>query len=306
MGSREGAQAVLDGDERIHVWSPASALYRDYFIQEWKLRHGGEPVVHEEPLALSPMVFVFWQKRYEAFSRHYPAVTFRTLGEALHAKGGWEEIAGKPQWGFFKFGHTHPGKSNSGGVALILMAYEFHDKLQGLTLEDIVDVKFQTWMRSVETAVSGLGHSTGTMMREMVMKGPSTYDALCVYENLAIDYLKSAQSRWDRLHVAYPKVNMWNENPYYVLDVPWSDETVRAAAKAFLEFLLSDPVQRRAIEKHGFRPANLQVPVKFPESPFVKYADFGLKIDIPAVAEPPKGVVVENLLQSWQRSQAGR
>src|SRR5262245_24433151 len=38
MGSLEGAQAVLKGDQRIHVWSPASALYKSVFLQEWGIQ----------------------------------------------------------------------------------------------------------------------------------------------------------------------------------------------------------------------------------------------------------------------------
>src|SRR5215468_5086662 len=38
MGSLEGAHALLSGDQRINVWSPASALYRDAFVQEWQVK----------------------------------------------------------------------------------------------------------------------------------------------------------------------------------------------------------------------------------------------------------------------------
>ena len=57
----------------------------------------------------------------------------------------------------------------------------------------------------------------------------------------------------------------------------------------------------------GFdRPANPNVPIKYSDSPFVKYADYGIKVDLAKVCEPPRGEVVNNLLQSWQRSQANR
>src|SRR3974377_2154050 len=36
MGSLEGAHALLGGDQRIQVWSPASALYKDIFVEEWQ------------------------------------------------------------------------------------------------------------------------------------------------------------------------------------------------------------------------------------------------------------------------------
>jgi hypothetical protein len=34
-GSLEGAQAILAGDQSINVWSLASSLYKDIFVQEW-------------------------------------------------------------------------------------------------------------------------------------------------------------------------------------------------------------------------------------------------------------------------------
>ncbi|HET9235249.1 MAG TPA: substrate-binding domain-containing protein, partial [Candidatus Eisenbacteria bacterium] len=234
MGSLEGAQAVLGKDERIHVWSPASALYKDVFLQEWQVRQGGgNPIAREENLALTPMVFVMWAERYAAFQQKYGEISFRTLSQALAEPSGWQTIANKPEWGLFKLGHTHPNQSNSGLMTLVLMAYDYHQKNRGLTLQDILDPGFVTWLRDFERAVTGLSNSTGNLMREMVLKGPSAYDAVVVYESVAIDYLKNAEGRWGELRVVYPVRNAWNENPYYVLDVPWSSAEQREAAGKF-------------------------------------------------------------------------
>src|SRR6185436_471639 len=138
MGSLEGAQAVLGGDQRIHVWSPASALYKDVFVQNWQDKNNKNPIVREENLALSPMVFVMWAERHEAFVAKYGEVSFRSLGQALAEPSGWQAIAGKPEWGLFKVGHTHPNQSNSGLMTLVLMAYDYHAKARGLELKDIL------------------------------------------------------------------------------------------------------------------------------------------------------------------------
>src|SRR5262249_34598472 len=50
MGSVEGAHALLNGDKRINVWSPASALYKDIFVQEWQVKYSQDPILKEEPL----------------------------------------------------------------------------------------------------------------------------------------------------------------------------------------------------------------------------------------------------------------
>jgi len=305
MGSLEGAHALLNGDQRIQVWSPASGLYKDIFVQEWQVKYSQNPILKEEPLALSPMVFVFWDERYQAFVPKYKTVSFTTLGQALQEKGGWESIAQKPEWGLFKLGHTHPNESNSGLMTIVLAAYSYQKKSKDLELKDVVDVGFQNWLQTFEHGVSGLSNSTGNMMREMVLKGPSSYDALVVYESVAIDYLKNAEGRWGQLRVVYPEYNAWNDNPYYIIDAPWSSKDQRKAAETFLQFLLSEPIQKESLT-HGFRPANPNVPVKFPESPFVKYVDYGIRVDLAKICDPPRGEVVNNLLQSWQRSQGNR
>jgi ABC-type glycerol-3-phosphate transport system substrate-binding protein len=305
MGSLEGAHALLNGDQRIQVWSPASALYKDIFVQEWQVKYSQTPILKEEPLALSPMVFVFWDERYQAFLPKYKTVSFGTLAQALQEKGGWESIAQKPEWGLFKLGHTHPNESNSGLMTIVLAAYSYQKKSKDLELKDVVDVGFQNWLQIFEHGVSGLSNSTGNMMREMVLKGPSSYDALIVYESVAIDYLKNAEGRWGQLRVVYPEYNAWNDNPYYIIDAPWSSKDQRKAAETFLQFLLSEPIQKESLT-HGFRPANPSVPVKFPDSPFVKYADYGIRVDLAKICDPPHGEVVNNLLQSWQRSQGNR
>jgi len=300
MGSIEGARATVAGDPQIHVWSPASAAYVDVFRNQWELEHGGDPILHMEDLALTPMVYVMWKDRYDAFVAHYGELNFDTVAEALAEPGGWGTIANKPEWGFFKFGHTDPNKSNSGLLSLVLMAHHFHDKTTSLEMADIVNPDFQTWLRSIEGNVSGLIHSTGTMMRDMVLKGPSTYDVIFVYENLAIDYLKNAEGRWGQLHVVYPKLNAWNANPYCIIDAPWSTDRERKAARTFLDFLMTEPIQAQSLT-HGFRPGNAAVPVIGPESPLELYAKYGLRVDVPAVTEPPRGDAINNLLTGWQR-----
>ncbi len=305
-GSVEGAHEVLNGPGKvpIHVWSPASSTYRDVFENEWKLKYPSDPIIKSEELALSPMVFVIWEERYQGYATKYPTIDFNNIALAMQEPGGWGTLCNKPEWGLFKFAHTHPNQSNSGLVSLVLMAYDFNNKERGLSLADITKPEFQNWLADFQRAVarpSGeLVHSTGTLMKSMVLRGPSQYDCLMVYENLAIDYLKAAQGRWGNFVVVYPERNMWNNNPYYILDVPWSSAEQRAAAAEFLDFLMSEPIQAEAI-KHGFRPGNPTVPINTPDSPFVQYAEYGLKIDILRVCEAPKAEVLTNLVASFQR-----
>jgi Ca-activated chloride channel family protein len=301
MGSLESAHAILDGDKRIHVWSPASSLYRDTLVRDWQAKHQGNPILKEEALALTPMVIAIWKGRCDAYAARCPEISLRTFRYAMELETGWDRIAQKPQWGRFKFGHTHPNQSNSGLMTLVVMAYEFHKKTSGLTVSDIMSPKFQEFLTHFERGVSKLSNSTGNLMREMVLKGPASLDAIMVYESVAIDYMESAEGRWDRLQVIYPKCNLWNENPYYILNTPWTTPAHQKAAEALLRFLMNTWVQGQALQ-HGFRPGNPKVPVKGLESPFVRYARTGLSVELPEVCEPPSPEVIDNLLQSWIRN----
>jgi eukaryotic-like serine/threonine-protein kinase len=306
MGSMEGARAVLDGPDPIsmHVWSPASSAYRDTFEREWRAKHSKSPILKAENLVLTPLVFVMWESRHDAFMKKYAGIRFRTVAEAMQEPGGWKTIAGHADWGRFKFGHTHPEHSNSGLLTMVLMAYEFAGKDYNLSHDDIARPAFQDWLRRFELGVvrpgGALTNSTGNLMREMVLRGPSQYDCVLVYENLAIGYLDAARDRWGSLVVDYPEPNMWNEHPYYVLDVPWSDARQRTAAGAFLKFLMSEPIQRRALE-HGFRPGSTSVSLRLPDSPLVRHARQGLRTELPRMCEPPTSEVVRELLAASRR-----
>ena len=305
MGSLESARALVDGDQRINVWLPASAAYRDVFAQQWQAKYNSNPIVREEPLALTPMVFVIWEDRYQAFVQKYQTMSFDTIGQALEAKDGWDEIGHHAEWGNFKFGMAQPSQSNSGLIMLVLAAYASRHKSKGLSAKDIDDVAFQKWLADMESGASGMSNSTGNLMQEILLKGPSAYDAMFVYESLAIEALAKAEGRWGKLRVIYPEYNFWNENPYYIINASWSTPDQRKAADAFLNFLLSEPVQRESL-KHGFRPANPMVPVKSPASPFAQYAANGVSVDVSRMCEPVKADVVGALLASWERAQGNR
>jgi ABC-type Fe3+ transport system substrate-binding protein len=296
-GSLEGAQGLLAG-EQLHLWTPASTLYSSTFAADWQVKHGTTPFVRSETLALTPMVCVWWAERFAAIKQ--PPQTFRDIARLVAEPTGWAGIAGKPEWGFLKFGHAHPNQSNSGLMALVLMAHDFH-QTRTLAMEQVMDAKFQGWLTTFEKGVAGLSNSTGNQMKEMVLKGPSAYDGLCVYESVAIDYLRNAQGRWGDLRVTYPVPNAWNDNPAYIIDAPWNTSDQRAAAGRFLDFLMAEKAQRKALE-HGFRPGDPAVPIKDPGSPFLDLAKYGLRIDLPEVVQAPSGEVIQNLLTGWQRA----
>lgn len=301
-GSIEAAKEIPTSSKKIHGWAPASSAFRDAFEQEWELRYEKKPIAREETLALTPMVYVFWQERYDAFVKKNPSIDFDVVISALRDPTGWQGLANKPEWGVFKFGHTHPNQSNSGLMTLLLQGAEYFKSTNALTMQQVLDRGFQERVAALAKSVSGLSNSTGTLIKDMVLRGPSTYDAIFVYESVAIDYLKNAQGRWGALRVVYPKYNCWSDNPFYVLNTPGETAEESKATLAFLDFLISEPAQKKALE-HGFRPGNPAIPVVAPDSPFSLYSDYGLRVEINNVARIPPSEVITNLTTAWQRSQ---
>jgi len=173
---------------------------------------------------------------------------------------------------------------------------------QAVTVEHVLDPKFQEFVKEIEGGVTKLEPSTGTFMTDMLRFGPSKYDIALVYESLAISQLENAQKRWDNLHIYYPSLTIWSDHPVAILDAPWVTPAQRAAAEKVVAYLRSKPVQATAV-RFGFRPADPSVPIKTADgaNPFTKMAQYGLTSELPPAVQAPEGPVVRNLLMMWSR-----
>ena len=309
-GSLEAAQGILEGRERPTVWSPADSAVLRMLESDWATERTREPLFAKDgedapqPLVITPLVFVVWEDRASVLlkANEGKAVSWRVIHEAVASNRGWPAIGGKEEWGFVKLGHTDPTRSNSGLQALLLATFEYYRKRTGLTVGDLLDPKYQEWIKELEKGVSKFEASSGTFMTDMVRFGPSRCDIAVVYENLAISQLTNAQERWGKLKVYYPPLTLWSDHPAAVLQAEWVTERQKEAARKWLVFLRSRPMQERAL-RFGFRPADPSVPIKTADAsnPFTKLADHGILVEVPPVAEVPQGPVVRNLLAMWTR-----
>ncbi|HMQ30358.1 MAG TPA: substrate-binding domain-containing protein, partial [Chloroflexaceae bacterium] len=321
LGSREIAERVARRDWGASpppaAISPASSVWVEQLRAEWAAGNGGAAVISgaAPPLALSPLVAVAWEERARLL---WPegGDFWRDLGDAVAADGGWAEVAeargfgpGTPEhgraagWGFVKLGHASPLTANSGAQALTLLAYAYHDKTGGLTTADIADPGFQAWLEAVEGSTLDFGASTGGLMTSMAQFGPSRFDAVLVYESLAIAGAEAARARWGQpLQVVYPPATMVSDHPYAILDAPLTDADQRAAAERFRAFLLAEPAQALALQ-HGFRPALARVPVADggADNPFTRMAPYGVRVDFGAQVETPPAEVTRALIELWAR-----
>jgi hypothetical protein len=307
-GSLDSATAILDGTDKPVLWSPADSLVANLLASDWQTKQqtplfAATGDAAPQPLLLTPLVFVVWEERAKILGHTGDGtLAWQAIHDAVASPKGWAGLGGKPAWGFVTLGHTDPNKSNSGLQCLALMAYEYFHLTSGLTVEQLLDPKFQAFVKEVERGVGHFEASTGTFMTDMIRFGPSKYDIAVVYESLAVSQLENAQGRWGSLHIYYPPVTIWSDHPVVALDAPWVTPAQKAAAQKLIAFLRSTPIQATALQ-FGFRPADTSVAIKTtdPNNPFTRSAQFGLSLELPPAAQPPDGAVIRNLLQMWSR-----
>lgn len=310
MGSREMYLAVLNGVEKPDLISPASALQVS-ILEDLSAGKFGRPIVRANdpnvcrPTLSTPLVLVAWQERADVLwggTDPSSGELWKRLHDAVSDPRGWEAL-GRPEWGYVKFGHTDPLRSNSGLQTILLMTYDYFGKTSGLTSADILsNPGYQKWFLEIEQSISQFGDSTGTYMKDIVAYGPSMYDLVAVYESVAIEQAANAAGRYGALRVYYPPATLMSDHPFCVLSAEWVTPEKARAAQVFVDFLLSRPAQELALIKHGYRPVDPSIALDRPDSPFVRYAANGLRLNLPQQVETPPGSVLNTLLEFWSRN----
>ncbi len=267
IGSIESAEGIVAGTLQPTIWSPASSVYVPVANAEWRKTHADDLVVGTpEDLVLSPVVIAMWKPMAEVLGWPDRDIGWADIAELAISDEGWAAY-GYPEWGGFKFGHTHPNFSNSGIVSVIAEAYAGADKLRDLTLNDLNDPELAAFVQDVESSVIHYGRSTGFFARRMFNNGPSYLSAAVMYENLVVEQERmrlSGESSQLPVVAIYPEEGtIWSNHPYAILNAPWVTEEQAEAAEIFEDFLLDKPQQLRAIE-YGFRPADPAIPLASP------------------------------------------
>lgn len=265
MGSIEAVDAILSGTLQPSVWSPASSLYIPLANERWRKDHSGDLVVGTPPnLVLSPVVIAMWRPMAEALGWPQKELGWADIATLSSSQEGWAAY-GYPEWGRFKFGHTHPEFSNSGLSAVIAQAYAGAGNPRTLTPEALA--KAEPLMAQIQSSLIHYGSSTGFFAERMFERGPSYLSAAVLYENLVVaQETKRLAGQSSQLSVVaiYPKEGTFTANhPYIVLNASWITDEQREAAELFKTFLLDKPQQLKALEL-GFRPADVSIPFAAP------------------------------------------
>jgi Ca-activated chloride channel family protein len=296
MGSGEAVQAIVAGDARPHVFSPASSVYVTMLNEAWSAKTGRQKALSPvgEPVVLSPVVVAMWKPMAEALGFPGKALGWSDLLRVGRDPKGWGAL-GHPEWGRFKLGHTHPEYSNSGLLAVLAEAYAGAKKTRGLTAADLDGKATRELLGQVEGTIVHYGKSTGFFAEKMLARGPGYLSAAVLYENVVIESYATATGAPFPLVSIYPtEGTFWSDHPYAVLDAEWVGDAERDAAAAFLAFLKAKPAQTRALAL-GFRPADPSIPIGAPID-----AAHGADPKQPqTLLELPDAATLTKLIQVW-------
>jgi Ca-activated chloride channel family protein len=301
MGSIESVRGIIEGTLQPTVWSPASSVYIPVANSEWKKIHADDLVTGTpKDLVLSPVVIAMWRPMAQALGWPDTALGWNDIAQLATSEEGWSAY-GHPEWGSFKFGHTHPSYSNSGVVSIIAEAYAGLNKQRGLTESDLNSPELREFMREVERSVIHYGTSTGFFGDRMFERGPSYLSAAVLYENLIVaQETKRINGQSSQIPVVaiYPKEGtFWSNHPYAIVNAPWVTAEQKEAAQLFETFLLDTPQQLKALE-FGFRPADPSIPLTAPLD-----TQHGVDINQPqTILEIPSAPVIEGIQSLWQQT----
>jgi Ca-activated chloride channel family protein len=303
MGSVEPIDGIVAGTLKPHVLSPASSFVLPLLADAWTGANGAtaKPIVGTaDPLVLSPVVIAMWDPMARALGWPSRKLGWHDIAALARSNDGWRG-KGHPEWRDFRFGHTHPAYSNSGLIAVLAEAYAGAGKTRDLTTGDVTDARTKAFLHDAESAVVHYGRSTGFFYDALAAHGPAYLSAAVLYENLVVTSGKDGKLPFP-LVCLYPKEGTaWADHPYVILDAPWVGAPERDAAKKLEAYLLSRPVQERAMTAFGFRPALTDIALGAPID-----ADHGADPKEPqTLLAAPNVRVTRALLETWNESKRG-
>jgi Ca-activated chloride channel family protein len=136
QGSGECIDQILSDTQKADITSPASEAFIKLGNSEARQKLGRTLLPETQNLVLSPVVIGMWEPMAKALGWPDKPIGWADILQMAKNPKGWSAY-GYPQWGQFKFGHTHPDYSNSGLISLFAAVYAATGKTAGLEVIDI-------------------------------------------------------------------------------------------------------------------------------------------------------------------------
>jgi Ca-activated chloride channel family protein len=269
IGSGDSMRQIIEGKIQPDVWSPAGSVWLTLLNDMWHQKHGSTIIAtgatDTPSLVTSPVVIAMWKAEAQALGWPNKPIGWSDIAALSTNPRGWAAY-GHPEFGDFKFGHTHPDYSNSGLDAIIAENYAAMSKVRGLNSNDVYNSKTQDFVANVESSIIHYGDSTGFFASKMFSGGPSYLSAAVMYESLVVEANEPNVYPETPLPVVaiYPKEGtFYSDHPFAILQASWVTTAKRTSALALRNFLLDKAQQQKALQ-YGFRPSDLSIPLAAP------------------------------------------
>ncbi len=247
---------IANGSLRPTVWSPGEQTWVDQLGEKWALEHP-KPAMSKScsPTIYTPVGFAMWRPMAEALGWPAKPIGMRTLVALANDPAGWAKY-GHPEWGRLRLGHTHPQYSSAGLLFLATAIYAELGKTSGLTTEEVYSAKVEAALSTLAKNTSKYGMVTTDLLNKMAEAGPSFLHVSAAFEEGTIRFNREREKdlRWPLVFIFPSEGTFWSDHPYCILDqTEWVNAEQAEAAKLFLDYLKSDPVQADA-GNHYLRP----------------------------------------------------
>ncbi len=247
-GTGNSLLALLNGETKPVIWSPASNIWVPLLNTKWSQYTHSEELIAPNftRLIYSPVVIATWENFY---AEHQ----FKGFND-LH-----DLIVENPS--MVKMAHTDPRSSNSGFMATtMLVSSKLNMDPALMKIENLTQSDLQTWMREFESSAVKYGSSTGFLAKTMIKDGPDSLQIAILYENLVQDYCQAAEETYGQKMVAvYPEEGaLFSDHPFCILNADWISEEQRMVAEEYLKFIGQKDIIIKAIAT-GFRPINTEL-----------------------------------------------
>ena len=297
MGSGDCVEEVLSGRTQAHLISPASGVFITQGNARYRATTNTDLVGSTENLVVSPVVIAMWKPMAEALGWPAKPIGWRDVLDLSKNTQGWA-AKGHPEWGQFRFGHTHPEFSNSGLISVLATLYAGAGKSRDLTTDDLGRSDVAAFLRDIEQSVVHYGSSTGFFADKMFENGPGYLSAAVLYESSVIEsYARQLGTEFPVVAV-YPKEGtFWSDHPVGVVNREWVTEAHKAAAKKYIDFLRAPAQQQKALQ-FGFRPGDTSITMTAPID-----SAHGVDPNEPKATLPvPSAVVVDQAINLWRQN----
>ena len=264
-------------------------LGRDVFLTDGEYR--------ARPIAVSLFAWGLYESRAKVLAEKYGTIDWQAVHDAAIAKGGWRDLGGQPEWGYFKLVVPNPRK-NVGGLAAMVAAAGGYFGKTSIATSDVNDPDFQAWLKELMGAVTDFSSLGAYSVENLALFGYSMGDGGQLLESDLLTNMAGIQNRWDDpLVIVYPEYLTWFDFPYTIWMGPETSALEKNAALEFEQYLLSPEVQGKAVQQ-GLRPANTEVPITGSNSLFEVWKDQGAMIVVPrsaAMRSPDRDVLLSLL-----------